>query len=249
MNQKKFTFLFILIFLHSYNSQAKTPDLLVLSPQNFNQEYTRVTSSLKNIHDTFSQRLIKQFKRAKGNHHFKFTKKQVIAKNDYQKLTAQQHDIKPIHDLKEDLIALYTKHHTLSDTEHNDLKQEATMLALGIFNETQRLEDKYGTFILPVIHNLLIDIRLKKRGACKHWAEDLLEFLKPINRQFFDVTWGEAYPGQILEHNTAVLIPKGRPFEDGLYIDPWRTSGRLYWQRIPDDHHYPWKQWPKYGRF
>ncbi|MBU0505982.1 MAG: hypothetical protein ABII18_03970 [bacterium] len=245
---KQFLF-FSICLLISNLCLAKTPDLPELTPENFNQEYTRVATSLLSIEETFSRRLIKQFKHAKGNHHFKLTKKQTIAKNDYQKLTTQLNDIKPINDLKEDLLALYTKHFTLSKTEHEALTQEATMLALGIFNETKRLEDKYGTFILPVIHNMLIDIRLKKRGACKHWAEDLLEFLKPIQRKFFDVTWGEAYPGLILEHNTAVLIPKGRPFEDGLYIDPWRTSGRLYWQRVPEDHHYPWKQWPKYGRF
>ena len=62
------------------------------------------------------------------------------------------------------------------------------------------------------------------------------------NLQTFDLWWGVAYKGNPWrEHSTLIVTAKGRPFETGILLDPWRNSGDLYWSTIKDDLHYPWK--------
>jgi hypothetical protein len=48
------------------------------------------------------------------------------------------------------------------------------------------------------------------------------------------------------EHNTVVVTARGRPFETGVVLDPWRYAGMLRFIRVADDHH-PWKIRPRNG--
>lgn len=153
---------------------------------------------------------------------------------------------KPVFELKESLKTMYLKGATQS-VDENALNQESTRLAIGLMDEIGRLKQKYKSFSIPIVHNMLIDIGIKKRGACKHWAEDLLDYMRPISRQFFSITWGEANPKKFNEHNVAVIYPSYGKFEDGLLIDPWRTSGKPYWITVEDDHHYKWQKWALYS--
>lgn len=153
---------------------------------------------------------------------------------------------KPVFDLKESLKAMYLKGATQS-IDASALNEESLKLTIGLMDEIGRLKQKYRSFAIPIVHNMLIDIGVKKRGACKHWAEDLLDYMRPIPRQFFAITWGEAYPKKFNEHNVAVIYPNYGKFKDGLLIDPWRTSGKPYWITVKDDHHYKWKKWPLYS--
>jgi hypothetical protein len=58
----------------------------------------------------------------------------------------------------------------------------------------------------------------------------------------FDLWWGVAYKGNAWrEHSTLVMTAKGKPFDSGILLDPWRNSGELFWSRVPQDDDYPWK--------
>lgn len=148
--------------------------------------------------------------------------------------------------LKKDLIndfLVFNKN--LVDHELESLDHEANRLSVELVRGIDSLKEEYKIGTFPIVHNFFIDLGLKKRGACKHWAEDLLEIISRIPRDNFTAWWGEAHPGGIREHNVAVLVPKGASFEDGILIDPWRTAGKPYWSIVKKDNH-PWKPWAGY---
>lgn len=125
------------------------------------------------------------------------------------------------------------------------VQNEANDLARVLIESTVRLQEEYGINNFPVVHNLYILIGLKKRGACKDWAEDLLKIINAMKHDYFMSYWGEAHAGNMLEHNVAVLVPLNAKFEDGVLYDPWRTAGKPYWSVVKEDS-YPWRQWEGY---
>lgn len=229
---------------------AKVPDLPdELTAENFNQEYDRVTESYDDIIANTSKLSLRKIRRNKGNSHARLTKKENITRQDYKKLRKQKRILDPIHQFREDLVALYEEHNENASYDKEKLNIEATLLAVGLFDETKVLKKKYKSIFIPIFHNMMIDVGIRKRGACKHWAEDLLEYVRPIQRRFFDAAWGEANAGTFMEHNVAVIIPQGQKFETGILFDPWRTSGRAFWIKVTGDKHYKWTRWLSYGQF
>lgn len=162
------------------------------------------------------------------------------------KKTKEQRQNEFIQNLQTDLVALYLTE-APKNTDKAKISVEAQRIAEGVIPEIARLKKKYHLFPIPVVHNMMISVGLKKRGACKHWAEDLLTFLRTIPREYFYVMWGEANPGKMHEHNVAVLIPNYGSFQDGLFIDPWRTAGIPLWKSVTADAHYKWQPWEDYG--
>jgi len=240
--------IFLLLFSFSANAEVQNlPENI--TPDNFDTEFERVKSQYNEIINSNPASLIRKFKRAKGNYHYRFTKKEVILKNDFKKLHKQKLILDPRANLRDELKNLYLEYFGASEKEQAEMHQEATYLAVTLFDETARLKKKYKLFPIPILHNSFINVGIKKRGACLHWAEDLLDFMRPIKRKYFTVTWGEAYPGTMLEHNVAVIMPKDRPFKDGLLFDPWRTGGKPYWAKVTEDPHYTWNQWSGYSRY
>ena len=149
-------------------------------------------------------------------------------------------------DLQERLMAAFGKVYPRSSAETGDaVRREAGLLAFTAIGRTVALQKEYGIHTFPIVHNLLIDVGLKKRGACKHWAEDLLKSFEAIPHPHFTSFWGEAHPGNILEHNVAVLAPVGGTFGDGILIDPWRTAGKPFWAVVSDDSAH-WQVWSGY---
>lgn len=148
--------------------------------------------------------------------------------------------------LKRDLVNNYIVFNPGTDEEElQAVSREVNRLARAIIEGIGQLQKEYGIHTFPIIHNFLIDLRLKKRGGCKHWAEDLLGIIDTVPHPHFMSYWGEAHPENILEHNVAVLAPKGAPFEQGILIDPWRTAGKPFWAVVKDDSPH-WKMWKGY---
>ena len=88
--------------------------------------------------------------------------------------------------------------------------------------------------------NVAVNLGLRDWGLCWHWTEHLGERLRREPLRSFAFHWGCAHAGSTLrEHNALVVTARGRPFAEGLVIDPWRRGGRLTWVRVADDR-YPW---------
>lgn len=149
-----------------------------------------------------------------------------------------------VYGFKRDLLNRYLTIHP-DEQELPALNDETDHLALGIIEGIEKFRRSYKIGTFPIVHNLFIQMHLKKRGACKHWAEDLLTLINTMEHPHFTSLWAEAHPGAMNEHNVAVLVPRGADFREGLLIDPWRTAGKPFWTIVKKDS-YPWQQWNGY---
>lgn len=171
-----------------------------------------------------------------------------------RKLKAEYLDLKQsvwfwgkVSQLKKDLLNSYLKQYPdTSETDRDSMENEANKLAFQVIQNIERLQKEYKIHTFPIVHNLFLDLKLAKRGACKHWAEDLLKVINAVEHPHFTSYWAEIHPGKITEHNVAVIAPKGVPFDEGIVIDPWRTAGEPFWIPVKDDSH-PWQQWTGYA--
>jgi hypothetical protein len=118
---------------------------------------------------------------------------------------------------------------------------EAARVAKIAVEYPQQLARDYRVVKPALFHNLLVNVRLRQRGLCYQWAEDLLAQLEPMNLQSLQVHWAIAYGGSFREHNALVITAQGQLFTDGIILDAWRNSGRLFWCPVLDDR-YPWKE-------
>lgn len=209
-------------------------------------EYKTTQESYDKINAKISDSLKKKIRSSKRDYHIRLSKKEQELKNEYLRIVEKKEPLDVIYNFKEAMNKMYLETQSIRVNDEK-LDRETIHLAIAFVKEIDRLKEKYKSFFVPLVHNMLIDVGIKKRGACKDWAEDLLSFARPIERDFFYVTWGEAYPGGMKEHNVLVLYPMGSEFKEGLVIDPWRTSGKPFWIRVKDDKHYPWKPWKYYG--
>ncbi len=131
----------------------------------------------------------------------------------------------------------------LPNTSKTRAEEEAGQIATRALETAQTLTQQYHVTRPAVFHNMLINIGLKKRGLCYHWASDLLTALQKLPLKTYQLHWGVAHRGQLSEHNSVVVTSPGSLFDEGLVLDAWRHSGQLYWARVKKDH-YPWKELP-----
>jgi hypothetical protein len=119
--------------------------------------------------------------------------------------------------------------------------QDAALVAALAYDYPRELARQYQLVRPPLWHNLLINLRLKKRGLCYHWAEDLAVKLQAAGPGSLELHWGVARAGSFREHNTVVVTAPDQPFNTGIVLDPWRDSGRLFWGSVVKDV-YPWRE-------
>lgn len=120
-------------------------------------------------------------------------------------------------------------------------ERDALLVADTAIRTSMALAKQYELVRPPLWHNFLVNQGVKKRGLCCDWTTDLLKQLRKLDQKSFDFHWGIAHadtPWRI--HNTVVATGKGQAFDEGIILDPWRNSGRLFWARVKADR-YPWK--------
>ena len=123
-------------------------------------------------------------------------------------------------------------------------KTEARRVAETALHQSAVLAEEYQLIRPAEAHNLMVVLGIKDRGLCYHWTEDLMKRLQALELKSFQLHWGVAHRGSDLrEHNCVVITASGQDFFQGIILDPWRNSGRLYWARITEDS-YPWKVLP-----
>lgn len=116
---------------------------------------------------------------------------------------------------------------------------EAHALAERAQQSARELALEYRVVRPPLWHNTLVNLGFKKRGLCYHWAEDLTARIGTLTLTSLQLRWGMARVGTWREHNCVVVTARNQPFKQGIVLDAWRTSGRLYWVRVAEDR-YPW---------
>jgi hypothetical protein len=119
-------------------------------------------------------------------------------------------------------------------------EEEATLLADKAIRHAEYLRQQYR-MVRPIeLHNVLVNLGLRKRGLCYQCAEDMYVCVRDLKLKTIDLHWGVAHKGDLwLEHSGVIVTAKGRPFSEGLVLDAWRHSGRLRWAWVDSDR-YPW---------
>jgi hypothetical protein len=122
-------------------------------------------------------------------------------------------------------------------------REEATRAARVSYAHTHALAQQYQITDPPLIHNTKVNMGLKPRGLCWHWARDMEHRLKQEEFQTLDLHRAVANADNSfrLEHSTAIISAKGAPYEEGVVLDPWRKGGRLTWAPVQEDTAYHWE--------
>ena len=93
----------------------------------------------------------------------------------------------------------------------------------------------------PLAHNTKVNMGLKPRGLCWHWAQDLEVRLKMERYKTLKVFSAIAnYNNILLEHSTTLLGVPGGKMADAIVVDPWRHAGKLFWKVARKDTRYNW---------
>jgi len=106
-----------------------------------------------------------------------------------------------------------------------------------------QLKQQYGVTDPPLVHNTKVNMGLRPRGLCWHWAEDMENRLAQEHFQTLDLHRAIANATSLLiDHSTVVISARGDTMEQGIVLDPWRNSGDLFWSRVPEDPRYTWER-------
>lgn len=120
---------------------------------------------------------------------------------------------------------------------------EAARAAQMAHTVSTDLAREYEIVDPPLVHNAKINVGIKQRGLCYHWARDIqtrMTHARFATLQFSRLVANADNPF-LLEHSTAVVFARGGNWRDGIVLDPWRTGGTLHWDQVRDDTKYNWK--------
>ncbi len=122
--------------------------------------------------------------------------------------------------------------------------EEAERAARVAFQHTRELAVSYQITGSPLWHNMQVNLGIKKRGLCWHWAEDLEERLLAERLETLEIhrAIANAFNPLRIEHSTAVISRKGDGLDRGIVLDPWRLGGTLTFVPVLEDPDYKWEE-------
>ncbi len=119
---------------------------------------------------------------------------------------------------------------------------EAARAAQIAFDHTRELAIQYQITDPPLIHNTKVNMGLRPRGLCWHWAEDMERRLNAEGFATLDMHRAIAVGRGIrIDHSTAIVSAKGDSYHQGVVLDPWREGGTLFFAPVSEDTRYFWE--------
>jgi hypothetical protein len=119
---------------------------------------------------------------------------------------------------------------------------EAELLSVTAHTTSRSLAREYRIVLNPEFQNFLINIGVRQRGYCAHFARDIGARLKTLKLKTLVLHWGAAYARTSGEDNSLVVTARNQPFQDGILLDGWRRAGRLFWSPVKKDYEYEVEQ-------
>lgn len=123
-------------------------------------------------------------------------------------------------------------------------RDEAARLAEAAVAKSSALAKEYRVVGPPWFHNSLVNSGFRRRGLCFHWANDLFADLAQLRLRSLELRFVVARMDTRREHNAIVVTALGQDISEGLVLDAWRRSGRLWWGSAGSDK-YPWQLLPR----
>ncbi len=130
----------------------------------------------------------------------------------------------------------------LAGLAHDVDPAEAELLSVTAHTKARSLKRDYRVVLNPEFTVFLVNIGMRKRGWCGHWAQDIGARLKELNLKTLVLHWGVAYDHTSSENNCLVVTARNQPFQDGIILDGWRRAGRLFWCPVIKDDEYEMEQ-------
>ena len=115
---------------------------------------------------------------------------------------------------------------------------EAELVAVTAHTASRSLAREYGVVWFSGFQNLLIHMGKRQRGICADYTRDIGARLKELRLKTLVLHWGAAYARTPAENNCLVVTARNQPFEEGIIMDGWRDSGRLFWCPLQKDTAY-----------
>ena len=161
-----------------------------------------------------------------------------IEKGDIEYVKLSKEDKDKIEQLREDLISLSSSID----------KKEAQKLSYIAVTYPLYLAKKYSLVYPPQFHNFLVNVKIRNRGLCYQWVEDMMNYIRKKRFKTFDFHWAVANRGKLNEHNVIVVTAKNQPFYKGILLDGWRNSGKIFWTPVTKDKEYHFNEWKAKSR-
>lgn len=121
--------------------------------------------------------------------------------------------------------------------------EEAARAARIAITYPLELRDRYSVTDPPLVHNTKVNMGLRPRGLCWHWAEDMEARLAQEGFRTLMLHRAIANAASLrIDHSTVVIAARGDAMEKGIVLDPWRGGGDLYWARVTEDDRYEWER-------
>ncbi len=119
---------------------------------------------------------------------------------------------------------------------------EAARAARLAYQHTDDLARAYQITDPPLVHNTKVNLGLKPRGLCWHWAEDMERRLNAEGFNTLQIHRAIANADNPfrIDHSTAIISARGDDMTDGIVLDPWRKGGKLFWAPLREDTRYNW---------
>lgn len=106
---------------------------------------------------------------------------------------------------------------------------EADALARAAIESAAALRRDYAPIRPAWLNNMLVNLGVKPRGLCYHWADDLGARLLGLELRTLRLYRAVMRLGRLREHSGLVVTAQDQPFEQGVLLDAWRYGGRLFW--------------------
>ncbi|TCO74218.1 hypothetical protein [Rhodovulum euryhalinum] len=120
---------------------------------------------------------------------------------------------------------------------------EAERAALIAHTHAWQLAQEYRVSDPPLVHNSKVNMGLRERGLCFHWAEDMEARLAAEDFRTLELHRAISPGARMfrIDHSTVILGRRGEPLQEGVVLDPWRKGGDLFWSPVADDPRYKWR--------
>ena len=121
-------------------------------------------------------------------------------------------------------------------------RTDAERVAQIAFAYSRQLAFDYQVTDPPLVHNAKVNMGLRPRGLCYHWADDLEARLRQEDLGSLTLHRAIANADKRfrIEHSTVIVSRKGDAMIEGIVLDPWRYGGGLYWSPTLKDERYDW---------
>ena len=121
---------------------------------------------------------------------------------------------------------------------------ECTAFARDAVTYALATDRRFERTTTPYIHNFLVNIGVKRKGLCWHYADALYRHLMQRYPKVHIHLVGASIGSYWREHNAVAVTGTDNNLSNAVILDAWRTPGRLISRPIEADR-YVWHHRPE----